>query len=386
MDGAQVTPTLRLAEELIARPSVSPDDAGCQALIAQRLAAAGFECTALPRGPQGAVVSNLWAVHRGKRPGPTVGLAGHTDVVPPGPDAAWATPPFVPSHRNGFLFGRGAADMKTSVAAMVVAAEEFVAAQPDHAGALAFLLTSDEESDAVDGTVRIVEWLQQRGQRLQACIVGEPTSVQRLGDTIKNGRRGSLSARLRVIGVQGHVAYPHLARNPVHIAAPLLAELAATRWDEGDAHFPPTTWQVSNLHAGTGAGNVIPGEAIVEFNFRFAPASTPQALRARVQEALARHGVEHEIAWTLGAEPFVTAPGSLSSALAQAVQAECGLAPELSTSGGTSDGRFIRRICEQVIEFGPVNASIHQANECVEVAAIEPLKNVYRRTLELLLA
>jgi len=381
-----VTPTLRLAEELIARPSVSPDDAGCQALIAQRLAAAGFECTALPRGPQGAVVSNLWAVHRGKRPGPTVGLAGHTDVVPPGPDAAWATPPFVPSHRNGFLFGRGAADMKTSVAAMVVAAEEFVAAQPDHAGALAFLLTSDEESDAVDGTVRIVEWLQQRGQRLQACIVGEPTSVQRLGDTIKNGRRGSLSARLRVIGVQGHVAYPHLARNPVHIAAPLLAELAATRWDEGDAHFPPTTWQVSNLHAGTGAGNVIPGEAIVEFNFRFAPASTPQALRARVQEALARHGVEHEIAWTLGAEPFVTAPGSLSSALAQAVQAECGLAPELSTSGGTSDGRFIRRICEQVIEFGPVNASIHQANECVEVAAIEPLKNVYRRTLELLLA
>jgi len=386
VDGAQVTPTLRLAEELIARPSVSPDDAGCQALIAQRLAAAGFECTALPRGPQGAVVSNLWAVHRGKRPGPTVGLAGHTDVVPPGPDAAWATPPFVPSHRNGFLFGRGAADMKTSVAAMVVAAEEFVAAQPDHAGALAFLLTSDEESDAVDGTVRIVEWLQQRGQRLQACIVGEPTSVQRLGDTIKNGRRGSLSARLRVIGVQGHVAYPHLARNPVHIAAPLLAELAATRWDEGDAHFPPTTWQVSNLHAGTGAGNVIPGEAIVEFNFRFAPASTPQALRARVQEALARHGVEHEIAWTLGAEPFVTAPGSLSSALAQAVQAECGLAPELSTSGGTSDGRFIRRICEQVIEFGPVNASIHQANECVEVAAIEPLKNVYRRTLELLLA
>ena len=386
MDGAQVTPTLRLAEELIARPSVSPDDAGCQALIAQRLAAAGFECTALPRGPQGAVVSNLWAVHRGKRPGPTVGLAGHTDVVPPGPDAAWATPPFVPSHRNGFLFGRGAADMKTSVAAMVVAAEEFVAAQPDHAGALAFLLTSDEESDAVDGTVRIVEWLQQREQRLQACIVGEPTSVQRLGDTIKNGRRGSLSARLRVIGVQGHVAYPHLARNPVHIAAPLLAELAATRWDEGDAHFPPTTWQVSNLHAGTGAGNVIPGEAIVEFNFRFAPASTPQALQARVQEALARHGVEHEIAWTLGAEPFVTAPGSLSSALAQAVQAECGLAPELSTSGGTSDGRFIRRICEQVIEFGPVNASIHQANECVEVAAIEPLKNVYRRTLELLLA
>lgn len=381
-----MTPTIRLAEELIARASVSPEDAGCQALIAERLTAAGFTCTPMPHGPAGAVVSNLWAIRQGTLPGPTLGLAGHTDVVPPGPDAAWTTPPFVPSHRNGCLYGRGAADMKTSVAAMVVAAEEFVAAHPDHAGAIAFLLTSDEESHAVDGTVRIVEWLQARGQRLQACIVGEPTSVQRLGDTIKNGRRGSLGARLRVIGVQGHVAYPHLARNPVHAIAPVLAELAATPWDEGSAHFPPTTWQVSNLHAGTGAANVIPGEAIVDFNFRFAPVSTPKALQARVHEALARHGIEHEIEWTLGAEPFLTEPGKLSRALSQAIEAECGVAPELSTSGGTSDGRFIRRIADQVIEFGPVNASIHQVDECVELEAIEPLKNVYRRTLELLLA
>lgn len=381
-----MTPTVRLAEELIARPSVSPDDAGCQELIQQRLQAAGFECVPLPHGPEGSVVSNLYALHRGARPGPTVALAGHTDVVPPGPQAAWTTPPFVPSHRDGRLYGRGAADMKTSVAAMVVAAEEFVAAHPDHAGAVALLLTSDEESKAVDGTVRIVEWLQARGQRLQACIVGEPTSVQRLGDTVKNGRRGSLSARLRVIGVQGHVAYPHLARNPVHMVAPALAELAATQWDEGSAHFPPTTWQVSNVHAGTGAGNVIPGDAVIDFNFRFAPVSTPESLQARVLDVLHRHGVEHEIQWRLSAEPFLTEPGTLSEALAAAIQAECGLVPELSTTGGTSDGRFIRQVCDQVVEFGPVNASIHQVDEHVEVAAIEPLKNVYRRTLELLLA
>ncbi len=381
-----MTPALRLAEELIARPSVSPDDAGCQELIQQRLQAAGFECVPLPHGPEGGVVSNLYALHHGSRPGPTVALAGHTDVVPPGPQGAWTTPPFVPSHRDGRLYGRGAADMKTSVAAMVVAAEEFVAARPDHAGVVALLLTSDEESKAVDGTVRVVEWLQARGQRLQACIVGEPTSVQRLGDTVKNGRRGSLSARLRVIGVQGHVAYPHLARNPVHVVAPALAELAATQWDEGSAHFPPTTWQVSNIHAGTGAGNVIPGDAVIDFNFRFAPVSTPEALQARVLDVLQRHGVEHEIQWRLSAEPFLTEPGTLSEALAAAIQAECGLVPELSTSGGTSDGRFIRQVCDQVVEFGPVNASIHQVDEHVEVAAIEPLKNVYRRTLELLLA
>jgi succinyl-diaminopimelate desuccinylase len=377
---------LRLAEQLIARPSVSPEDGGCQALIAERLAAAGFECVHLPHGPEGGVVSNLWAVHRGARPGPVVGLAGHTDVVPPGPPEAWTTPPFVPSHRDGHLYGRGAADMKSSVAAMVVAAEEFVAAQPHHAGAVALLLSSDEESLARDGTVRIVEWLQAQGQALDACIVGEPTSVDRLGDTVKNGRRGSLGARLTVRGVQGHVAYPHLARNPVHLAAPALAELAATVWDEGDEHFTPTTWQISNAHAGTGALNVIPGELVVDFNFRFSPRSTPASLQQRVQALLDRHGLDAQLDWRLGAEPFITQPGTLSAALVAAIEAECGVTPTLSTTGGTSDGRFIKRICPQVMEFGPVNASIHQVNERIEAASIAPLKNVYRRTLEALLA
>jgi succinyl-diaminopimelate desuccinylase len=276
--------------------------------------------------------------------------------------------------------------MKTAVAAMVVAAEEFVARRPDHAGALALLITSDEEGRAADGTVRIVEWLQSRGEALDACIVGEATSVERLGDMIKNGRRGSLSGKLRVRGVQGHVAYPQLARNPLHDLAPALAELVAQRWDEGDAHFPPTTWQVSNLHAGTGARNVIPGEAEVDFNFRFSPASTPQSLQRRVHEVLQRHGVDHRIDWTLGGEPFLTEPGSLSQALSEAIVATCGLAPVLSTTGGTSDGRFIKRVCPQVVEFGPVNASIHQVDERIEVASIEPLKDVYRHTLERLLA
>ena len=381
-----MTTTLRLAEQLIARASVTPDDAGCQTLITERLQAAGFDCYPLPRGPADAVVSNLWAVHRGARPGPLIGLAGHTDVVPPGPAAAWTTPPFVPSHRSGRLYGRGAADMKTAVAAMVVAAEEFVTAMPQHAGAVALLITSDEEGVAVDGTVRIVEWLQAQGLSLDACIVGEATSVDRLGDMIKNGRRGTLSGKLRVRGVQGHVAYPQLARNPLHELAPALAELVSTRWDEGNAHYTPTTWQVSNLHAGTGARNVIPGEAEVDFNFRFSTESTPESLQQRVHEVLTRHGVDHHIDWTLGGDPFLTKPGSLSTALTQAIQAECGLTPVLSTTGGTSDGRFIKRICPQVVEFGPVNASIHQVDEHVEVASIEPLKNVYRRTLELLLA
>ena len=381
-----MTTTLRLAEQLIARASVTPDDAGCQTLITERLQAAGFDCHPLPRGPADAVVSNLWAVHRGARPGPLIGLAGHTDVVPPGPAAAWTTPPFVPSHRSGRLYGRGAADMKTAVAAMVVAAEEFVTAMPQHAGAVALLITSDEEGVAVDGTVRIVEWLQAQGLSLDACIVGEATSVDRLGDMIKNGRRGTLSGKLRVRGVQGHVAYPQLARNPLHELAPALAELVSTRWDEGNAHYTPTTWQVSNLHAGTGARNVIPGEAEVDFNFRFSTESTPESLQQRVHEVLTRYGVDHHIDWTLGGDPFLTKPGSLSTALTQAIQAECGLTPVLSTTGGTSDGRFIKRICPQVVEFGPVNASIHQVDEHVEVASIEPLKNVYRRTLALLLA
>ena len=272
--------------------------------------------------------------------------------------------------------------MKTSIAAMVVAVEEFVAAHPDHAGAIAFLLTSDEEGPSVDGTVRIVEWLKERGERLDACIVGEPTSVQRIGDMIKNGRRGSLSARLVVKGVQGHVAYPHLAKNPLHLFAPALAELAATAWDAGNAFFPATTWQVSNLHAGTGALNVIPGEAVVDFNFRFSTESTPDSLKQRVAAVLDRHGLQYEITWTLGGEPFLTTPGTLIDALGGAIEAACGVRPELSTTGGTSDGRFIFKICPQVVEFGPVNASIHKIDEHVDVAAIDALKNAYRGTLE----
>jgi succinyl-diaminopimelate desuccinylase len=373
---------LRLAEALIARRSVTPADGGCQALLAARLAAIGFDCETLLLGPEGAAVTNLWAIRRGAKPGPVLGFAGHTDVVPTGPLERWTSDPFVPSHRDGHLYGRGAADMKTSIAAMVVAVEEFVAAQPSHAGSIAFLLTSDEEGPSLDGTVRIVERLQARGERLDACIVGEPTSVQQLGDTIKNGRRGTLSGRLTVKGVQGHIAYPQLARNPIHSLAPALAELVATRWDDGNAYFPPTGWQVSNIHAGTGATNVIPGEVVVDFNFRFSTESTPYSLKSRLHAVLDRHGVDYDLAWTLGGEPFLTTPGSLTAAIAGAIEAVCGLQPELSTTGGTSDGRFIARICPQVIEFGPINASIHKIDERVAVADVERLKEVYRGTLE----
>lgn len=378
-------PTLRLLEALIARPSVTPDDAGCQVLVTERLKPLGFDCETLVCGPDHFRVTNLWAVHRGTRPGPTVVLAGHTDVVPTGPLSAWTSDPFVPSHRDGRLYGRGAADMKTSIAAMTVAAEEFVAQHPQHAGTLALLFTSDEEGPSTDGTVRVVEALQARGERLDCCIVGEPTSVDRLGDMIKNGRRGSLSAKLSVLGIQGHVAYPQLARNPVHELAPVLAELAATVWDGGNEHFPPTTWQVSNIHGGTGALNVIPGEVVVDFNFRFSTESTPEQLKARVADLLARHGLEYRISWVLGGSPFLTRPGSLSTALSAAIQAETGATPVLSTTGGTSDGRYIAPICEQVVEFGPINATIHKIDENVLVADIEPLKNIYRRTLEALL-
>ncbi|MFL6626680.1 MAG: succinyl-diaminopimelate desuccinylase [Vitreoscilla sp.] len=378
--------TLHLLEQLIARASVTPDDAGCQALIAQRLQAVGFGCEHLPFGPADGVVSNLWAVRAGARPGPTLVFAGHTDVVPTGPHDQWHSAPFVPSHRGGKLYGRGTADMKTSLAAMVVAAEEFTAAHPDHAGRIAFLLTSDEEGPSVDGTVRVVDALQARGETLDCCIVGEPTCVEQLGDMIKNGRRGSLSARLTVVGVQGHVAYPHLARNPIHVAAPAIAELAATRWDDGNDHFPPTSFQISNVHSGTGATNVIPGEAVIDLNFRFSTESTPEQLKARVVEILQRHGVEHRIAWTLGGSPFLTRPGTLSAALVRAIGDETGgVQAELSTTGGTSDGRFISRICPQVVEFGPVNATIHKIDEHVNVADVPRLKNIYRRTLENLL-
>jgi succinyl-diaminopimelate desuccinylase len=283
------------------------------------------------------------------------------------------------------LYGRGAADMKTSVAAMVVASEEFVRAQPTHAGAVALLITSDEEGPSIDGTVRVVEVLKQRGERLDCCIVGEPTSVEQLGDMIKNGRRGSLSCKLTVRGVQGHVAYPQLARNPIHQLAPALAELVATEWDHGNAHFPPTTFQVSNIHGGTGALNVIPGSVVVDFNIRFSTESTPQSLRSRVHAVLDRHGLTHEAAWVLGGEPFLTPAGSLSEALSAAIRAERGVTPVLSTTGGTSDGRYIARICPQVVEFGPVNETIHKIDENVVVADVEPLKNIYRRILETLL-
>lgn len=377
---------LQLAEALIARRSVTPDDGGCQDLLRSHLAPLGFECETLACGPDHFRVTNLWALRRGARPGPLLAFAGHTDVVPSGPLERWTSDPFVPSYRDGRLYGRGAADMKTSIAAMTVAIDEFIAAHPGHAGAIGLLITSDEEGPSVDGTVRMVEALEARGIRLDACIVGEPTSVERLGDMIKNGRRGTLSGKLVVKGVQGHIAYPHLARNPIHEFAPALAELAATRWDDGNDFFPPTSWQVSNIHGGTGATNVIPGELVVDFNFRFSTESTPEGLKARLVEILQRHRVEHEIAWTLGGMPFLTTPGSLSNALSGAIQAECGIRPEPSTTGGTSDGRFIARICPQVVEFGPVGASIHKIDEHVEAADVERLKNIYLGTLERLLA
>jgi succinyl-diaminopimelate desuccinylase len=376
---------LALAEALIARPSVTPDDAGCQALLATRLAPLGFACESLVCGPDSFRVTNLWAVRRGARPGPTLAFAGHTDVVPTGPLAQWTSDPFVPTHRGGRLYGRGAADMKSSIAAMVAATEVFVSAHPDHAGAIGFMITSDEEGPSVDGTVRLVEMLSARRERLDMCIVGEPTSVDRLGDTIKNGRRGTLSGRLVVKGIQGHVAYPQLARNPIHQVAPALAELARIEWDRGNAHFPPTTFQISNLHAGTGAGNVIPGEAVIDFNFRFSTESTADGLKQRVHALLERHGLDFTLAWTLGGEPFLTTPGTLTAAVSAAIEAECGVRTELSTTGGTSDGRFIATICPQVIELGPRNASIHKIDEHVEVVDVQRLANVYRRVLENLL-
>jgi len=374
-------PVQALAEALIRRRSVTPDDAGCQAMIAERLAGAGFRCEPMRFGD----VDNLWAVRTGTRPGGTLVFAGHTDVVPAGPRPWWHSDPFEPAERDGRLFGRGASDMKSSLAAIVVAAEEFAASHPTHAGRVALLLTSDEEGPAVDGTVRVVDALRARGERLDWCVVGEPTSVDTLGDTLKNGRRGSLSGRLTVRGVQGHVAYPHLARNPVHEFAPALAMLVAERWDGGNAFFPATSWQVSNLHAGTGVGNVIPGDLVVDFNFRFSTESTVDGLKARVAAILDAHRLDWSIAWSLSGLPFLTPPGALSGALTAAIRAELGVDAQLSTTGGTSDGRFIASLCREVIEFGPPNATIHKSNESIEVACLQPLKNVYRRTMEALL-
>jgi len=379
--------TLALAEQLIACRSVTPEDGGCQQLLADRLARIGFDCHALPFGPESARVSNLWAVRRGvAADGKLLVFAGHTDVVPTGPLAAWHSDPFAPVRRDGKLYGRGASDMKSSIAAMVVAVEEFVAAQPRHDGGIAFLITSDEEGPALDGTTRVCDWLKNEGVRLDYCIVGEPTSVERLGDMIKNGRRGTLSGKLAVRGVQGHIAYPQLAKNPIHLAAPLLAELVAIEWDRGNAHFPPTSWQMSNIHAGTGAGNVIPGELVIDFNFRFSTESTPASLRERFETIVARHGIEHALAWTLGGEPFLTKPGTLSDALARAIRDRTGVETKLSTTGGTSDGRFLAKLCAEVVELGPVNASIHKIDEHVAIADLDVLKDVYRATLEQLVA
>jgi len=374
--------TLALAEELIARPSVTPLDGGCQPVIAQRLAALGFDCENLDSGPDDFRVTNLWAKRLAGSTLKTLVFAGHTDVVPTGPLSEWESPPFVPTHRDGKLYGRGASDMKTSLAAFVVATEEFLSKHPEPQINIAFLLTSDEEGPANDGTVVVCNTLKARGEVLDYCIVGEPTSVERTGDMIKNGRRGTMGGKLTVKGVQGHIAYPHMAKNPIHLLAPALAELTGVVWDEGNAFFPATSWQVSNIHAGTGATNVIPGAVTVDFNFRFCTESSPAQLQQRLTEVLDRHGLEYDLAWTLGGLPFLTTPGPLVEAVSAAILAETGIQTQLSTTGGTSDGRFIAQVCPQVVELGPPNATIHKINEYVKLADIEPLKNIYRRVLE----
>jgi succinyl-diaminopimelate desuccinylase len=368
-------PTLTLARQLIERRSVTPVDAGCLDLITARLEPLGFRCERI--GANG--VDNLWA-RRGER-APLLCLAGHTDVVPTGPLEHWTSDPFAPTIRDGVLYGRGASDMKTSLAAFVTAIERFVAAHPRHEGSIAVLFTSDEEGPAVDGTVKVVEALKDRGEKPDYCVVGEPTCVSRLGDMIKNGRRGSLSGKLVVKGVQGHVAYPHLAKNPVHDFGPALTELAAAEWDRGNEFFPPTTWQISNLAAGTGANNVIPGELHVKFNFRFSTASTLESLQTRVVGILDKHGLKYDLDWSYDGRPFVTKPGDLVDAVGRAIKTVTGLETKLSTTGGTSDGRFLADICPQVIEFGPPNATIHKVNECIAVADIEPLSRIYEQIL-----
>jgi len=371
---------LELARALIARRSVTPADGGCQELIAQRLEAAGFACEHLRFGE----VSNLWARRGSERP--LLCFAGHTDVVPPGPLEQWLSDPFVPTLRDGRLYGRGAADMKSSIAAFVVAAEAFVNERPAHGGSLALLLTSDEEGPSIDGTARVVELLRQRGEGLDFCIVGEPSSVALLGDMIKNGRRGSLSGRLTVHGTQAHIAYPQLGRNPIHMLAPALAELVATRWDEGDEFFPPTCWQVSNIHAGVGATNLIPGSLELDFNFRFSPASPAASLRERFEAVLRRHKLDFQLQWSLSGNPFITPPGELVDAVKRAIRDNTGRTPELSTTGGTSDGRFIAAICPQVVELGPPNATIHKLNENIELEVLEQLPRIYLDTLRALLS
>lgn len=371
--------TLELAKALIARRSMTPDDAGCQEILTDRLEKLGFRVERMRFGN----VDNFWA--RKGDTSPVICFAGHTDVVPSGPVASWKSDPFVPEIRDGMLFGRGAADMKTSLAAFVTAIESFLERHPDHDGSIALLITSDEEGIAVDGTVRVVDALKARNELLDYCIVGEPTCASNFGDTLKNGRRGSLSGTLTVKGIQGHIAYPHLAKNPIHLASPAIAELATIEWDKGNEYFPPTTWQISNIHGGTGATNVIPGTVEIQFNFRFSTASSMESLKSRVHEVLDAHGLDYDLEWSFSGKPYLTPRGSLVEAISDAIKSVQGIDPELSTSGGTSDGRFIADICPQVVEFGPMNATIHKIDECVAIDDIEPLRAIYENTLKNLL-
>ena len=373
------TNAVELAKQLISRNSVTPNDAGCIDLLCEHLRPLGFECEKISMGG----VDNLWA-RRGTA-SPVVVFAGHTDVVPTGPLDQWHTDPFTPTIKDGVLYGRGASDMKSSLAAFVVAIEDFVNEHPDHPGSIAVLFTSDEEGPAVDGTVRVCEALTARGEKLDYCIIGEPTAVNKLGDMIKNGRRGSLSGMLTVKGVQGHVAYPHLAKNPIHLVAAAIAEMAEVTWDNGNEYFPPTTWQISNFNAGTGANNVVPGEAHVRFNFRFATASTLESLQTRVHGILDKHSVPYDLQWRYDGRPFLTPKGDLVAAVAKAIKTVTGLTTQLSTTGGTSDGRFIADICGQVVECGPTNATIHKINECIRVEELEQLPQIYLHTLKNLL-
>ena len=379
---------LELTEALIACKSVTPADGGCQELIAQRLQAIGFHTESIVSGPDNFRVTNLWAIKKGQLgdQGKVFVFAGHTDVVPTGPVEKWTSDPFTPTIRDGYLYGRGAADMKTSLASFVVATEEFVTAHPRHTGSIAFLITSDEEGPGHDGTVILCERLKQDKQNLDYCIVGEPTSVNKLGDMIKNGRRGSLSGKLIVKGVQAHIAYPHLGKNPIHLAAGAIQKLSDMEWDKGNPFFQPTSFQISNIHAGTGANNVIPGELKIDFNFRFSTESTPEQLQAKVEKILQSENLDYEIDWHVGASPFLTSDGALAKALRTAIHEEVHVETELSTTGGTSDARFISKICKEVVEFGPINATSHKIDECVNVDDVEPLKNIYRNTLEKLIA
>ncbi|HEY9201188.1 MAG TPA: succinyl-diaminopimelate desuccinylase [Gammaproteobacteria bacterium] len=379
MSNATLDSTLQLAIDLISRPSVTPDDQGCQQLMIERLEKIGFAIEKL----RFEEVDNFWA--RRNNEGPLLVFAGHTDVVPTGPVEKWQVHPFKPEIKDGILYGRGAADMKGSLAAMITACESFIAEHPQHAGSIGFLITSDEEGPSINGTVRVVQHLQTRNEKIDMCLVGEPSSTSKLGDVVKNGRRGSLSGNLTVLGKQGHVAYPHLAENPIHLAAPALAELAAEVWDQGNEFFPPTTFQISNIHAGTGANNVIPGECDIMFNLRFSTEVTDAQLKKRVEAILDKHGLNYQLEWVLSGQPFLTPRGELVEATCRAIQDICGYDTELSTAGGTSDGRFIAPTGAQVLELGPLNATIHQLNEHVKADDLITLSKIYHRMMEHLL-